>query len=160
MATANYATAPTDGQKGFADTNHVNLGLPYGAETFFVDPGVNISGRPYYEILTAAWYAARLQEAVAAMKTAHSARGEKIVVDATGQAKMLALVRMQNEIGERAKHFAEGQTTAATDPLTSADIAAQRITVRAANQIATGARVFVFNINFGRDPVVVPEAAA
>lgn len=152
-AVAAYTTAPTDTQKGHLDDNHMNHGLPYGGATFFVDAGVNMAGRPLYEILTAHWFQARLESAVAAEKVAHSARGEKITLDIVGQTKILSLLQKQLAIGVSAGHFIAEQTDAWAEDLTSADLDAQRMRLGAEAQIAVSARKFVFNVNFGRDPI-------
>lgn len=133
--------------------NNCNLGLPYGGEDYVMDPGVNISGRPIYEVLTADWLATRLVERTSELAVAHSARGEKIVVDKTGQKKILAILEGLFATGVTAGHFAEGQTLATAPSITSADLAARRIRITGRAQDAVSARIFDFTIYASREAI-------
>lgn len=148
-----YATAPTQAQKDFADTNHINLGLEFGSATFYIDAAVNMAGRPIYEILTADWFEARLQEAVITQKINYAARGEKIVVGEPGKALLKSLIDAQFDIGVRASHFVEGEVESTMLTITPADLAAQRIRGSGRAQIAVDGRIFDFSFNFGRVPL-------
>lgn len=149
-----YATTPTEAQRLLCIANDGNLGLSFGGETFVVDPGTTLNERPIYEMVTADWFATRLQERIAALAVARSARGQKIIVDASGQTliqgEILALLKQ----GVQAGHFAAGQYTSTPETITASDLSTRkmRFTVRA--QIAVSGRLFTFNCYFGRDPVV------
>ena len=114
---------------------------------------MNAAGRPGYEILTAHWFQARLQAGVAALKTAASARGEKIVVDESGGVQVLAVIKQWLDIGVAAGHFVEGGTSAVMETISTADRAAQRIRFSVQAQDAVSARIFQFAVNLSRDPI-------
>ena len=148
------ATAPTDTEKGHLDDNYANHGLPYGGETFWIDAGVNQNGRPLYEIVTADWYYARLQERVSAMHAREAANGRKIQVSPLGQAQILAEIRAQNEQGVGAGHFTSiDQTSVTAEAITSADTAANRLRFTGQNQIAGSLRLLDMDFSFSRDPI-------
>jgi hypothetical protein len=146
-----YVAAITTAQRNFALANDVNLGRPYGGSTFFVDPGVNGTGRPMYEIETSDWFYARLQEDVAAEKVNHSARGAKLTVDPVGQAKIKSLLdgRGSQGLGGRSPHFIAFDSQAVD--ITDADRTAQRLRFTAQAQIAVSGRIFEFDLNFSRE---------
>ena len=147
------STAPTETQRVALLANSANLGLPYGGETFFVDSGQSMNTRPLYEQLTADWFAARITEDVSAEVVKYSARGEKIIVDRTGQAVIQGIIRARLQQGEQAGHFAVDQTQSDPLAITAADTAAQRLRFDVRAQLGVGARVFVFNLFFSRDPI-------
>lgn len=141
-----YTTAPTDTEKAALDGNDMNHGLPYGGVDFFVDPGVNHNGRPIYEIITSHWFAARLRERVATLKTVLSARGEKVPMTAAGQALIRSEIETQFAIGVSGGHFVSYETTA--EAITAADLAAQRMRFTGRAQDAVSGRIFDFDFNF------------
>lgn len=151
---AAYAAAPTDSEKGFLDANKANNGLPYGGASFFVDPGVNMNNRPIYEVETADWFEARLREAVAQLVVARNNAGLKIPVTVEGQALVQQLIEAQFGIGVDAGHFVSGQTISQPVTITAADITAQRLRFTGQAQLVTSARIFQFDFNFSRNPVV------
>jgi len=148
-----YSTNLTQAQKDFADVNNINLGLEFGPETFYIDAGGTMTGRPVYEIETADWFETRLQEAVITQKVNYAARGEKIQVAAPGQALLKSLIDSQFDIGVAAGHFVDGQTESTMLEITAADLAAQRIRGSGRAQIAVDGRIFDFTFNFGRTPL-------
>ena len=147
------ATVPSASERIFVIDNDANLGLPYGGGDFVMDPGVNATGRAIDEILTSDWFAVRLVERTAALVLEHGDRGEKIVIDKTGQRKILALIEGLLDQGVAAGHFVAGQTEAIAEAITSTDLDARemRFTIRA--QFAVSARLFEFNAYFSRDPI-------
>jgi hypothetical protein len=159
-AIVNYDVDLTPTQLGFAKTNNVNIVLPYGPAATFVDAGVNTKGRPIYEIVTADWFATRIQEDVASVKVQYSARGEKIVIGPEGQAILRGLVesRFAQGSGGASPHFVDGQTQITFPTITSDDLAAQRIRASVRATLAASGRVFEFNINFTRENIFEPEA--
>jgi hypothetical protein len=150
---AALATPITAAQRNFAEGNDANIGLPFSSADFFVSPGVNQAGRPLYEIVSADWLAARVAEDAAYLKLSHTARGEKIIVDASGQAKMLAILAGRLQEGEDKGHFAKGQTRATAYPITSADLTAQRLRFKGEAQIGVDARIFAFDVYLQTDPL-------
>lgn len=141
----------TTTQRNYAIGNDVNIGLPYGGSAFYVDPGVTATGRAVYEVVTADWFHARVEAAIAAAKAAHAARGAKFTIDAVGQAKIVAIVEGLFAQGVGAGHFAPGGTEITAAAITSADLAAFRMRFTGRAQIATSARIFTFDLNFSRD---------
>jgi hypothetical protein len=151
-----YATDITAAQRVFAIDNFINVGLPFGGSDFVMDPGKNISGRPVYEVVTADWFEARVREDISELAVAHSARGEKIILDATGQAKVQAVIESRLAQGEQAAHFAVGQTSVVAETITSTDRSLQRMRFTVRAQDAVAARLFNFTVYFSRDPINTP----
>lgn len=145
-----YAVGLTEAQRSAMIGINVNVGLPYGGEQFYVDAGVSGSGHPAYEILTAHWFEARLQERIARLRTSKSALGEKIPVDESGQAMVLAEVHALIDQGEAAGHFLPGARQITAPPITSTDRAARRIRVSGHTLTAGDARLFDFDLAFIR----------
>ena len=145
--------ALTQAEKDFLDGNNANHGLPFGPAVMFMDPGLNCAGRPIDHIVTAHWFEARLQEAVATEVVRHADRGEKITVTPEGQAKIASLVLDQFDIGVAAGHFVAGQTEVTPQPITSADRSAGRIRINGRATLAVNAREYSFNFAFGLDPL-------
>lgn len=150
---ADLSPEPTATQRLAIIANNANLGLPYGGYDYVMDPGVNINGRPVYEVLTADWFATRLQERTSSLVVAHSVRGEKIIVDKSGQKKLGALIDGLGAQGVAAHHFADGQFLSVAETITTSDLSNRklRFTVRA--QDAVAARLFDFSLYFSRDPI-------
>lgn len=146
-----YTAAITAAQRAFALANFVNIGRPYGGSAFFVDAGVNATGRPMYEIETADWFYARILEDVAAEKVAHSARGAKLTVDPIGQTKILSILNARGAQGMagQSPHFLAFEAQAVE--ITDADRTANRMRFTAQAQDAVSGRIFTFDLNFSRD---------
>ena len=149
-----YTTAPTQVQKDFADTNNMNLGLELGTAIFFIDAATNMNARPIYEMITGDWFEDRLQAKVANTKVAYALRGDKIIVGPPGSALMESLALAQFAEGVKAGHFVAGQTSVTMETVTPADRTAQRIRGGGAGQLAVDGRVFQFDMNFGREPLI------
>jgi hypothetical protein len=148
-----YATALTSAQRTNLQAIHVNVGLPYGSADFYVDAGKNGEGRPLYEIVTKHWFAARVREDVIEEKLNHDARGAKIPVTTTGQAKIKAIVDARLEQGVAAGHFVAGEIETTMPEITDDDRDNERIRIEGRAQIAVSGRIFDFDLNFGRDPL-------
>lgn len=145
-AVASYTTGLTSAQQGFIATNKINAGLPFSSADFYVSPGQNMNGRAIYEIVSGDWLKARIAEDIAYLKLQHTARGEKIIVDSTGQAKILGILAVRLEQGESVGHFVRGQTRATAEAITTADILARRLRFKVEAQIAADARLFDITI--------------
>lgn len=148
-------TGLTTAQRDLATANDANIGLPFSSADFYVSPGVNMAGRGLYEILSGDWFAARVSEDTAFLKLSHTARGEKIIVDATGQMKILGILNARLLQGEDAGHFVKGQTRATAETITLADQTARRLRFKCEAQIAGDARLFVFNVYLQPDALQV-----
>ncbi len=142
--------APTDTQKAFLDANFANHGLPNGGDAYWIDAGVNMAGRSIHEIVTLDWFKARLQEAIISVKTAASARGDKIPITAEGQGLILAQILALFERGVTAGHFVAGETEAAAVTIVQADYDLSRMRFTGRAQLVSGWRSFDFNFDFSR----------
>lgn len=156
---APYVSQLTTGQRLGIMAKNVNVMLPYGPAPTFVDAGVNLMGRPLYEIVTADWFKIRLESKIAQAKINASARGEKIPLGSQGVSILRPLVESQFSEGERVGHFVPGQTSVDFISPTAADIAAQRIRATGKAQLSVGARIFEFDFNFQRTAVNDEEVA-
>lgn len=154
---APLTTGLTSAQRDFIIANKANVGLPFSSAPVYVSPGQSMAGRGFYEMLSADWFTARISEDVALLKLAHTSRGEKLIVDASGQGKILAILNQRLAQGEDVGHFVRGQTRATALAITSADIAAKRLRFKVEAQIAADARNFVFNVHLQAD--ALQEAA-
>ncbi|MEQ1572509.1 MAG: DUF3383 family protein [Myxococcota bacterium] len=143
---ASYAANLTAAQRDFAVGNDCNVGLPFSSAAFYVSPGVNQNARSIYEMVTADWLAARISEDLQALKLAHTDRGDKIIVDPSGQGKVMAILQTRLAQGEGVGHFGKGQTRPTAEPITAGDIAAKRLRFKVEAQIAADARLFQFNV--------------
>lgn len=140
-------TALTQTQKDFARSNNINVALPFGTRTdTFVDKGQNLNGRPVDHIVSADWMRTRASEAVADLITETSERGAKITVDEQGQALVGAEIEKVFLQGVDAGHFLAFVLTA--EPITTADISAQRVRFTGTAQLATGVRQVQITLNF------------
>jgi hypothetical protein len=139
-------TAITSAQRDFLEANKANVGLPFSSAPYYASPGQNLKGRALYEIVSADWFKARVAEDMAYLKLSYTKRGEKLVVDSTGQAHILGILNQRLRQGEDFKHFARGQTEAIGEAITLADVQARRLRFKARAQIAADARNFVFNV--------------
>jgi hypothetical protein len=145
------ATSLTTAQRDFVVANNANLGLPFSSAPYYVSPGQNMAGRAIYEIISAAWLRARIREDIAYEKLKHTNRGEKIIVDSTGQAKILGIIGVWLQQGEAVGHFVRGQTRVTGETITSADILARRLRFKVEAQIAADARLFNVTIYLQAD---------
>lgn len=145
-----YTRGLTAGERSAMIAGNINVGLPYGGELFYVDPGVSVSGHPCYEILSAHWFSARLRERIAQLRTSKSARGEKIPVDIVGQTIILAEVHALIDQGEAAGHFLPDSRHIVAEPITAADRAQRRIRISGHVRLAGDARLFDISLAFTR----------
>jgi hypothetical protein len=149
------STALTQGQKDFLDANKANVGLELDGAPFFVDAGVNAAKRPLYEMMTLDWFEATLQARVASAKARLSNRGKKWTVDATGQARLLAIVNQLFDQGADPDvgHFIQGAKDFRPVAITSDDLDNQRLRITGPGQFAVSGRLFQFDLNFTRQPL-------
>lgn len=153
VGVANITDALTAAERGFILSNKLNVGLPFGSQTNFLFPGQSISGRAIYEVLSADWFRARVQEDVADLYARAAAFGDKIIVGPEGQAQVLAILEARLAHGVRAKHFLQGQTRATALSVTQADLDAKRLRFTAEAQVAQSANALVFNFYLQNEPL-------
>jgi hypothetical protein len=149
------ASLLTSGEKAFLEANFANYALPLGGEPFYLMLGVNISGRPLYEILTADWFSARLQERIAALRVAKSVRGEKIPVTTEGQGMVVAEIDGLAIVATAgvSPHLVLGQTRTTALAITQADRDNGELRFRFEGQIASNANKFDVTVFFQRSPL-------
>ena len=152
-----YATGLTSTQRGFGIGNYINLSLPFGGGTMVIDPGVNIKGRPVYEVLTRDWFAARLRERISALIVNRGNAGLKMPMTPAGQALVLSVVKGLLSEGQAAGHFVPGASGvfAQAETITTTDYSLRRLRFSGWAQYATSARLFTFTVNLGRDALTV-----
>lgn len=150
---AALATPLTGAQRDFIITNKANVGMQYGAVPFWVRPGVNANGRALYEIVSGDWFEARVREDLMKLKADHSARGQKLLVNAVGQGKVLGILNAWLSRGVGAEHFEKGQYRATGEEITDADRTARRLRFKAESQIAADATTFEFNVYLQQTPL-------
>ena len=149
--------ALSQGEKDFLDANHANHGLPLDGALFYMDPGHNANGRPFYEIVTRDLYEAVLQSRVATTKVTLSGSGRKWPVTFKGQAKLLNLAnQLYDELASLgdASHFIPGERSFRVVPITSDDLDNQRMKLTGQGRFAVSGRKFQMDFNFTRQPIV------
>ena len=152
---AAYTTAITSGQRTNIIDNNANAMLPYGGSSTYIDPGKALTARSLYEMLTADWLEIRLQQDIAVMIVNHSNRGEKVTLDALGQAKVLNIIKARLQQGVQASHFVAGQTNVRALSITASDYDAERLRFEGEAQLAVAGRKVDLNFAVGRNPVNV-----
>ena len=154
--TFTYATQPTQAQIVFARANFINIGAMYSnsaSGTYYIDPGVTMTGRATYEKVTGDWFKERLLALIQAQKLKYTLRGQKILLDESGSTLIRGLIDQQFALGVAAEHFVRGQTRSTMEPITAADRAARRIRGGGNAQLAGDAREFLMNFFFGLEPI-------
>jgi hypothetical protein len=150
-----YTTDLTQAEANQIKGNNANVGLPYGGAPFYVDPGKFITGRAMDEIVTADWLEIRLQQDIAVEIVRHSNRGEKVTVDAVGQAKILNTIRARLQQGVQAGHFIAGQVNVRALPIVQSDLDNGRLRFEGEAQLAVSGRLVTLDFAVGRNPVNV-----
>jgi hypothetical protein len=143
----------TSAQRDACIANNANIGLPFSSAAFYVSRGVNMKGRPIEQILTGDWFSARISEDTAYVKLSADARGQKIMVDITGQTIIRSVLDKWLLIGKDAGHWPEGQYRSVPLTITDADILAKRLRFNVEAQVAGSATNFEFNIFLQQTPL-------
>lgn len=153
-------SAITSTEAAFLRANNANYGARIASNyTFFMDPGYNQNGRQIAELVSADWYAIRVEEALYQQLGARGQRGQKIPVSLEGIRLVESEMRAVYNRGVLAKHFAPNQFSFSSATLNSdgtinaTDIAAQRIRATATIQLTTGARLIATTGNLSRTAV-------
>lgn len=152
---ASYTTALTDSQRSLAIANNCNVLAAWGSYSNVTDPGVNISGRPIDELVSADWLEARLREDISDLVVKQSSRGRKIGVDIRGQAQVQAVIEARLQQGVAVGHFAQGQAICTALAISTADTDNRRLRFDVAAQLLGSMRKATVNVYLGREPVVV-----
>jgi len=155
---ANYTTALTSAQKGFALANEVNTMLSWGGNNW-VSPGLNCNNRPIEHIVSVDWFRTRLDEGLVQLIQLKASRGEKLIIGtvgqtaSSGQTAILAVINGLIQQGLAIGHFVEATDSAGDNvpyakalAVTAADITAQRLRFDVKLLLSTGAQNFTFNI--------------
>lgn len=132
-------------------TNNVNVGLPHGTAVKYVAPGVTMNGLPIYHAVTSAWFTSRVRDSLIDARVKASARGQKIVLDETGQAIAFSAVSQWLIRGAAgaSPHFLPGQYEVTLPTITDADRSARQIRVNSRATFAEDALGFNASGNFG-----------
>jgi hypothetical protein len=156
---AALTTPLTETQLGHLRANLFNVALPYGSANQFVAKGVTQAGNPIDQLVTTAWFVSRVRSGLATARIAASARGDKITMDATGQAIAFAVVNewLQRGAGLASPHFLPGQVRATLPTITSTDIANRQIRVEVEATYATDALGFDVSGNFSTTLIFTEE---
>ncbi len=140
----------TQTRKANLRTNHMNTALPMGTTTrTYVDPGENMNGRSVDHIVSADWLETRLGERLQDLFVEKSGRGEKITVDAVGQALVGGTINGVLLEGVAAGHFQDGTPLVTPATITQADIDARRLRFDVDATVTTGALAAQVNIFLG-----------
>ena len=131
--------------------NGANVGLPYGNEPYYVDPGQNVLGRPCHELVTADWTHHELQQRVISAKVARSLAGRKWPMNGEGQALIRSIVDGLVSDGVTAQHFAPGQYIYTEGTI---DQSTQTMSFSFQVQMLGSARLFVFDVELAREQIV------
>jgi len=115
--------------------NNISVALPLGGTDVWLDPGNSQSGRPFYSIVSADWFEARMREAMADLKVRYGSLGLKLPLNSDGQQIVLAQIEAIYNRGVNAGHFvaraqaeAQGSTVIIrAEPITSTDRANRRL---------------------------------
>ena len=126
------------------DNNAAVLGT-WGSSDYWYDAVRNFEGRPLKEALTAAWYKARVDEAVQTMHQREASFGRAVLVAESGMAQVIGVISGVNATAVNAGHFVPGQVIVTGQPITAADISAQRLRVVVEAQVGTAVRTFTFD---------------
>tara|TARA_R110000868_G_scaffold11289_8_gene55243 strand:- start:3722 stop:4831 length:1110 start_codon:yes stop_codon:yes gene_type:complete len=134
----------TTERKEAIDNNAAVLGT-WGSSDYWYDAVRNFEGRPLKEALTAAWYKARVDEAVQTMHQREASFGRAVLVAESGMSQVIGVISGVNATAVNAGHFVPGQVIVTGQPITAADISAQRLRVVVEAQVGTAVRTFTFD---------------
>ena len=152
---ANNSTDPTTSQQALALVNEVNIGLEWASASYWISPGVNANNRPIEFIVTVDWFQTRLNERTTALFQDSSARGEKIIVNQTGQAQILSLLNGLVQEGLTLGHLDTAEASDGTilprteaKTITAADKVNQELRFDAELLWATAGQAVTYNLYF------------
>lgn len=132
-----------------------NVGLGFGDVSYYVYPGANMTGRPIYEVVTADWYKARVDEELKKIVVAKDRQGEKFELSRAGQETVRGVLETVYERGVKAQHFVAGQLLVEfPDPISSSDISSKTLRAEVTIQVLGAAESFDLTFNFQTEPVV------
>lgn len=135
--------------------NHVGVLGTWGSSDSWMDNVVSLEGRPIYEALTAAWYRARVSEAIQTFHQREAQRGRKVLVSPQGMGQTLAVVGGVTATAESLGHFTPGQTRTTPQDITDADRTARRLRIEVEAQVGISARLFNVSAYLTETPVIV-----
>lgn len=149
-----YTRAVTSNEYNLAQTNYLNLFLPFGPAPLFLSPGLMSDGRSISETLSTIWYEVRAKEDLIRFWLREDAAGRKIPVNRQGQRQIADIYRRRFDLGVNAGHFEVDQLVVNFPDITAADLDAARIPIEIAIQTTTGAVKILSTVEFSRVPVV------
>ncbi len=150
-----YSATISSTEKGFALGHNVNLILPYTATApTYVGPGVVMSGKPIYEVLTAIWMKIRMRERLANMVVRFTSAGDKIPLTLAGQYAVKSELDAVLQIAVNAGHIVAGQYVIEPQTLSDSDYETRTMRFRIRAQIQGSAYLFDVTVNLDRSAVV------
>jgi len=134
--------------------NNISSALPLGGTDVWLDPGNSLSGRPFYSLVSADWFEARLREAIADLKVRYGSLGLKLPLSADGQAIILGQINALYQRGINAGHFLSREQAAAlgstviirAEPITSTDRTNRRLRFTVQIPILLDARLISISV--------------
>lgn len=134
--------------------NNISSALPLGGTDVWLDPGNSLSGRPFYSLVSADWFEARLREAMADLKVRYGSLGIKLPLSSDGQSIILAQIESLYQRGINAGHFLSREQAAAlgstviirAEPITSTDRTERRLRFTVQIPILLDARLISISV--------------
>lgn len=147
-----YTTRLSATQRGYAIGNNMAVLGTWGSSDYWLDNVVNHEGRPVYEMLTAAFFKARVSEDIQTLHQREATRGRKIPVSVAGQRQVQIPIESRLQSMLTAGHILDYLVT--PQSITDADRAARRVRHEVQYQTAVGARTFVVGTYASTSPIV------
>lgn len=129
VAGVQAASGVTEGEKLLLRGNNINVALPYFSNTAWMDPGVNMQGRPLHEVVSLHWIIDTIQVRVARAASRFSALGRKWPLNRRGQGTLRGIVETVLQEAVAAEHLDPGQYQVLAPPITDTDRAQKRLRV-------------------------------
>lgn len=153
---AAYSSPLTQAQSNALLANNVNGMQSMVGIANVVQKGTLLTGTPIYELISADWFEARLQEDIAEFAVNLGNVHKKLPLNQKGWAMLVAVVESRLRRGARVEHIDPAYTIDPYDD-DSVDVDAKTISVTGNAQILGAATNFNITVNLGEDPV--PAAA-
>ena len=148
------ATAITPAQRLAALGNDANLMLDFYGFNKIMGNGTTTNARQPNEIVTADWFKATTEQGFATLLVQAAARGDKISVDPIGQARLATVITDTFDRGVEIGHFVDGQIALTNEPITAADITAERVRFSVRAQTQTAVVEVQLTADLSRNPVI------
>lgn len=160
-----WASGPPSGgiaqAKSRLTANRINYALPLAGASYWLEPGHGSGGsyttggpRPFYVVVTADWFKARLQERIATWKVQYGDAGIKIPISFIGQNQILDELEALYQIGVLTDHFLSREEAEAQGidvviralPITDEDRTKEQLRFECQLPAKLNARVIMINV--------------